>query len=228
MRESPEPQGRSAVLSLLKREGPISADRLAQKLGVTAMAVRQHLYGLAQEGFATHVEEKRGRGRPVKLWRTTDKSDARFADSHSALAVDLIKQMQVAFGNRGVDRLLRLRTAEQDAAYRAQIEGKRSLRARVEALAKIREREGYMAEVRRDPATGELLLVENHCPVCAAARFCTGLCREELSLFQHVLGRDVRVERTSHILTGAGRCIYRITEPQSERKEARASKQKAA
>ena len=201
-----------AVLSLLKREGPVSADQLARKLSVTAMAVRQHLYALTDEGLATHAEEKRGRGRPVKLWRTTDMANARFADSHSALAVDLIKQMRETFGDRGVDRLLKLRTAEQEKAYHAQIAGKRSLKARVDALARMREREGYMAEVRRDMATGDLLLVENHCPVCAAARICTGLCREELSLFQRVLGKGVRVERISHILGGAGRCTYRISE----------------
>ena len=212
MSDSNEQQGRSAVLSLLKREGPVSADGLAERLGVTAMAVRQHLYALAEEGLASNREERRSRGRPVKLWRTTGKADARFADSHSALAVDLIKQMKGAFGEEGLDKLLRLRTAEQETLYRDRVEAKTSLKARVEALAKLRDREGYMAEVRRDPKTGDFLLVENHCPVCSAARICTGLCREELNLFQRVLGPDVRVERVSHILAGAGRCVYRIFE----------------
>jgi predicted ArsR family transcriptional regulator len=200
------------VLAQLKREGPVSAEELGARLGVTAMAVRQHLYGLAEEGLAVHVEEARGRGRPVKLWRTTDAADARFADAHSALAADLIAQVRQTFGEEGLDRLLHLRTSGQEKAYRAQMDDKRTLRARVEALARIREREGYMAEVRRDPATGAILLVENHCPVCSAARACTGLCREELSLFRRVLGRHVRIERTTHILTGAGRCTYSISE----------------
>lgn len=204
--------GRQGVLALLKREGPVSADALAGKLGVTAMAVRQHLYALAEDGFVTHEEEARGRGRPVKLWRTTEKANAQFADSHSALASDLLTQMRKAFGEEGLDRLLRLRTAEQEKTYRAETESKRSLKARLEALAKIRAREGYMAEVKRDPETGDLLLVENHCPVCAAARICTGLCREELALFQRVLGKDVRVERVMHILAGAVRCVYRVRE----------------
>jgi predicted ArsR family transcriptional regulator len=175
------------------------------------MAVRQHLYALESGGLAAHSEEKRGRGRPVKLWRTTEKANARFADSHSALASDLIRQMRNAFGERGVDRLLKLRTADQEKLYAAQLANKRTLKSRVTALAKLRDREGYMAEVRRDEKTGALLLVENHCPVCAAARICTGLCREELSLFQSVLGSDVEVERVTHILAGAGRCAYRIT-----------------
>jgi len=79
-------------------------------------------------------------------------------------------------------------------------------------LAKIRSAEGYLAEVRRDSETGAWLFVENHCPICAAARLCTGLCREELALFHRVLGRNIKVERLSHILAGAGRCAYRVTE----------------
>ena len=65
-----------------------------------------------------------------------------------------------------------------------------------------------MAEVRRDGE--DFLFVENHCPICAAARLCTGLCREELALFKRVLGSGIEVERTSHILAGAGRCAYRV------------------
>jgi predicted ArsR family transcriptional regulator len=204
--------GRKAVLSLLKREGPVSAEKLAKRVGVTAMAVRLHLYALQADGLVAHAEQAKGRGRPVKLWRTTEKADAHFADSHAALTSDLIGQMRKAFGDRGLDKLLKLRTAEQEKFYRAELGDKRALKGRVDALARIREREGYMAEVRRDPETGDLLLIENHCPVCAAARVCTGLCREEIALFERVLGKHVRVERLTHILAGAGRCTYRISE----------------
>ena len=212
LQKTQNPSGRPAVLALLKREGPVSADALAEKLGITAMAVRQHLYGLSEEGLASHTEETRGRGRPVKLWHTTEKANAQFADSHSALAADLIVQMRKAFGDEVLDKLLKLRTVEQEKVYRAETDTKSSLKARLEALAKIRAREGYMAEVKKDPETGAWLLVENHCPVCAAARLCTGLCREELALFQRVLGKDLRVERITHILSGAARCAYRVTE----------------
>jgi len=203
--------GRAAVRDLLKREGPISADSAAARLGITAMAVRQHLYVLAAEGEAAHSEQSRPRGRPVKLWRATQAANAHFGDSHSALAGDLILQVKKAFGEEGLDRLLKLRNAELEKSYRAKTDKMASLKAKLDALAKIRSAEGYMAEVRRDAETGQWLFVENHCPICAAARLCTGLCREELALFHRVLGRDIRVERLSHILAGAGRCAYRVS-----------------
>jgi predicted ArsR family transcriptional regulator len=58
---------------------------------------------------------------------------------------------------------------------------------------------------------GGFLLVENHCPICAAARVCQGFCRSELELFREVLGPGVEVERTEHVLAGGRRCAYRVT-----------------
>jgi predicted ArsR family transcriptional regulator len=216
MREQPEstpkpPTGRAAVLDLLKREGPIASEDLAARLGVTAMAIRQHLAGLEREGFADHEARSGARGRPAKLWQATPAANGRFADSHSALAADLVVQMRKAFGEEGLDKILKLRTAEQEKNYGARVAEKRSLKARLDTLARIRSQEGYMADVRRDPETGDWLFVENHCPICAAATLCTGLCREELALFNRVLGSDVCVERVSHILAGAKRCAYRVT-----------------
>lgn len=209
--KSATPLGRAAVLDLVKREGPVTAEQLAAKLGITGMAVRQHLDGLAAQGLAASENRAGGHGRPAKLWRVTAEADAHFPDSHALLAGDLIVQMKKAFGDEGLDRLLKLRTAEQAKTYRQAVAAKPSLKGRLDALAAIRSREGYMAEVKCEAETGAWVFVENHCPICAAAALCTGLCREELALFGKVLGRDVRVERVSHILAGAGRCAYRVT-----------------
>jgi predicted ArsR family transcriptional regulator len=127
------------VLYLLKSKGPQTAAQLAKRLGVTAMAVRQHLYGFGREGLVAFTDQ-----------------------------------------------------------------------SRVRVLAAIRREQGYMAEcVTR--ADGSLLLRENHCPICVAAKSCQGLCREELGLFRAVLGTRTHVERTDHILAGASRCAYVIT-----------------
>ncbi len=68
-----------------------------------------------------------------------------------------------------------------------------------------------MADWSPDPGGG-FLFVENHCPICAAAAACQGFCRAELMVFRAVLGPDVAIERTDHILAGARRCAYRITQ----------------
>ena len=110
-----------------------------------------------------------------------------------------------------MDQLLRERLRRQIHEYRARMRSAgTSIAKRAQALAEIRREQGYMAECTRMP-DGSMLLAENHCPICAAASICQGLCREELSLFRAVLGDKARVERTDHILAGARRCAYRIT-----------------
>jgi predicted ArsR family transcriptional regulator len=200
---------RRALIELLKRGGPQDAQRLARALGLTAMAVRQHLYELEAQGFAAYQEEPRPVGRPAKLWRLTAGADAFFPDGHAELSLDLLSAMRRAFGEDGLERLLAVRAEAQCKAYAKPVAGRRSLEQKLQALAEARSAEGYMAEVLRDADLG-LLLVENHCPICAAAATCQCLCRSELEVFRAVLGPQVAVERVEHIPAGARRCAYRV------------------
>jgi predicted ArsR family transcriptional regulator len=206
------------ILYLLKSKGPQTATQLARRLGVTAMAVRQHLYGFSQEGLVRFIDERRPVGRPVQVWGLTERAAARFPESHAELTLEMIAAVRAAFGEEGLDRLLAERTRTQLRQYRERIRdsGETSLAGRVRALARIRREQGYMAECVAGP-NGTLLLRENHCPICMAAKSCQGLCREELSLFQAVLGAGVRVQRTDHILAGAQRCAY-VIGPEHSRK----------
>jgi predicted ArsR family transcriptional regulator len=164
------------MIEHLKRDGPQDAGTLAAGLGVSAMAVRQHLYALADEKLVAFHEEARPVGRPAKLWRLTEAADRFFPDGHADLTLGLLDAMREAFGEDGMEKLLAARTAEQVAAYRKRVKPAGTLKARLEALAQIRTEEGYMAAVVRDGDGDGYLLVENHCPICAAAKACQGLC----------------------------------------------------
>lgn len=200
------------ILYLLKTKGPQTAAQLARRLSVTAMAVRQHLYGFSEQGLVTFADRRRPVGRPVREWRLTEHAAARFPDSHAELTLEMITAIRAAFGEEGLDRLLAKRTRLQLREYRDRIRAATdgSLQGAVRALTAIRRQQGYMAECAAR-ADGSFVLRENHCPICAAAKSCQGLCREELALFQAVLGAQTRVERVDHMLAGAARCAYVIT-----------------
>ncbi len=205
-----EVKAKEGVLYQLKTRGPQTAAQVAKRLGVTPMAVRQHLYRLAEVGEVAYSDERRKVGRPTRVWRLTEAAAARFPNSHGDLTIEIISAVRAAFGESGMERLLAERTRRQLDDYRKRLRGVgKSLAARVQALAAIRREQGYMAECSK-MARGAMLLAENHCPICAAAATCQGLCREELNLFREVLGPRVSVERIDHILAGARRCAYRI------------------
>lgn len=205
----PVPSTRQVLLDTLKRGGPQSAAILSEALDVTPMAVRQHLYALEAEGLVANSSKPAGRGRPTKAWALTDEAARIFPDAHQGLAVELLKSVEALFGPEGTEKVIARHSEVQRAAYERRLAGVSSLKTRLERLADARSDEGYMASVERDGA--DWLFMENHCPVCAAAKICTRLCANELQVFQTVLGPEVSITREEHILAGARRCLYRIS-----------------
>ncbi|WP_028101088.1 helix-turn-helix transcriptional regulator [Pseudoduganella violaceinigra] len=197
------------ILFLLKTRGPRTAQQLADLLGLTSMGARRHLEAAEVAGLASHEDVAEKVGRPSRRWLLTDAGHARFPDRHADLTLQLIAQVRALFGEDGMDKLIIAREQASEAFYREAIGAGAALHERVQALALARDVEGYMAEVEAH-GDGSLLLVENHCPICAAARECQNFCRSELEVFQRVLGPGCEVRREEHILSGARRCAYRI------------------
>lgn len=209
-RRKPKPIGtRQAILTLLKQRGPSDSEALASELGISAMAVRQHLYALRQHKLVSHREEPRPVGRPAKLWFPTPAANRFFPDAHASLTVNLLNATGETFGEAGVQRLVTRCAKQQIANYRSRIPPRSPLQARLKALASIRNEEGFMAEVQRQ-RDGSFLLIENHCPISAAANVCPKLCEAEMEVFRAILGEGVTIERAEHMMAGARRCVFRI------------------
>jgi predicted ArsR family transcriptional regulator len=205
-----EDTGATRVLYALKSGGPQSAEVLARRLKVTVVAARQQLGRLLDKGLVGYEDHREGVGRPKRTWSLSEAGNARFPDSHATLTVDLIQAIGAALGPDALDRVIAEREKATRRIYAERVRPGRSLAERAKLLAEQRAEEGYMAEVKRQP-DGSLLLIENHCPICVAAKACQGFCKSELNLFRDVLGSDAKVEREEHILAGARRCTYRIT-----------------
>jgi len=204
------PATRGAILERLKREGEQPASALGEALGVTPMAVRLHLYELEAEGLVAARSEPRGRGRPTKLWALTEDAARIFPDAHQGLAVEMIKSVEQIFGANGLAKVIDRHGNVQRASYGKLLGGAKTIGDHINRLAEARSSEGYMAEAKKDGR--DWLLIENHCPICSAAKTCTGLCANELKVFSDVLGPDVTVVREEHIIQGARRCAYRVQE----------------
>ena len=92
---------RERVLFQLKSFGPQSASQIAARLGVTPMAIRQHLQTLASESLVSFEDERRKVGRPLRIWSLTPAAARRFPDTHADLTVDLIGSIRQTFGEAG-------------------------------------------------------------------------------------------------------------------------------
>tara|TARA_R110001583_G_scaffold1542_3_gene11941 strand:- start:1572 stop:2189 length:618 start_codon:yes stop_codon:yes gene_type:complete len=196
------------ILSLLKTQGALTAKTLAEKLGLTTMGIRQHVLALEESGDVTYKDEKAARGRPTRFWSLTEKSNDHFANRHDELTVQLIDSVIAVFGDDGLDKLIANREESSMRAYRLALADRYGVEEKLTMLAKLRSDEGYMATVTFDDDFYWLL--ENHCPICAAATKCTNFCRSELQLFQRLLESVAVVTREEHIVEGARRCAYKV------------------
>ncbi|WP_247997222.1 helix-turn-helix transcriptional regulator [Brucella tritici] len=192
----------------LKMRGAQTAAAIGDHLGTTGEAVRQQLVRLAEEGLVSSHSVSQGVGRPSLFWDLTEAGNKRFPDTHADLTVQLLHSVRTILGDDALDTLIAHRETETRRQYQTRLKDL-SLDERVKELADIRSAEGYMADAEKRE-DGSWLLIENHCSICAAADACQGFCRSELQVFRAVLGPDVSVNRTEHILAGARRCAYVI------------------
>tara|TARA_Y100000814_G_scaffold117757_1_gene84259 strand:- start:213 stop:809 length:597 start_codon:yes stop_codon:yes gene_type:complete len=194
--------------------GDLSSSLLAEALGVSAMAVRQHLCELEGGGDVSSTDVSIGKGRPTKRWTLTERANRHFVDRHRELVIDLFDELREALGPDDFGAVLIKRGERQVKWYRARIDRSLSLEEQVQTLVEIRDQEGYMAEVQEGP-DGSFLLIENHCPICSAAKSCSKLCSVEFDVFRRSIGEGVLVKRVEHILEGSRRCVYQFSPKQA-------------
>jgi predicted ArsR family transcriptional regulator len=202
------------ILFLLKTRGPQTAQELAQLLEMTSMGTRKHLESWQEKGLVEFEDHAEKLGRPQRRWFLSAAGHERFPDRHSELTLQLIEQVQSVFGASAMQQLIDAREQQTYSTYKKRIPETLNLLDKLQALCDIRNHEGYMAELS-SAEDGEgnqcFIMIENHCPICAAAHACQNFCRSELQLFQQVIGDRMKIERIEHILQGARRCAYRIT-----------------
>lgn len=195
------------LLILLKKHGPMQASEAGEHLGTTGEAARQQFTKLARDGMVEAHSECRGVGRPVQRWHLTALGNKRFPDSHAELTVKILTTIRRELGEDAIGKIITARENEARRDYFDKLQGAETLEERIIRLVAIRTEEGYMAQWEKEPE-GSWLIIENHCPICSAARMCQGFCRAELELFQTVL--NASVERVEYLLMDSRRCVYRV------------------
>lgn len=196
------------ILFALKTRGPTSTSALASQMRISVPGVRQHLARLADAGLVESSQRSAGVGRPARYWNLTQRAAERFPDTHAELTREMIDAIRSSLGDDALQQVVSRLQQRMERRYAHAIEGVQRLRARLDRLAAARSADGYMAAI--EPTDNGWLLIENHCPICAAAEQCQGFCDGELAMFRRLLD-GTNVERIDHLLAGARRCAYRVT-----------------
>lgn len=198
------------MLHFIKMNDEATAALLAKEFGITKEGARQHLLKMESNGLVSSFSKSKGVGRPVTYYTLAEKGLARFPDSHAQITVELLKSVKNLLGENALDLLISNREQETYNRYHEALDDYTALEDRLDQLTQMRSEEGYMAEWKKE--NNEYFLIENHCPICAAATECQGFCRAELKNFKQLIGEDYSIERIKHIISDGNRCVYRIVE----------------
>ncbi|NLE17436.1 MAG: transcriptional regulator [Propioniciclava sp.] len=201
---------RDRVARSILEHGPSTAADLAERLDLTAAAIRRHLAVLTDAGHLVAREQRvyghRGRGRPAKVFALTDAGRETFHHAYDQLAIRALQFLHAAGGAEAVNDFaeqvmeeVRRRFTAEGAEYNSP----------ADALAEVLNEQGYVASL--EPVASGTQLCQYHCPVAHVAREFPELCAAETRLFSELLGSHV--QRIATIAHGDGVCTTHIPHP---------------
>src|SRR5919106_764750 len=130
---------RQHILALLKRSGAgLTADDLAQRLGISAVAVRKHLTALERDHLVTAELQRRPMGRPTYLYHPTAQAQELFPNDYANLATHILELIRRMDGDHKVDAIFHQRAEALAAELAARVQGA-TLSERLQEVAQILE-----------------------------------------------------------------------------------------
>jgi predicted ArsR family transcriptional regulator len=203
-------QPRSVIIDLLKVNGAMSVERLAEELEVSKVCVRRHLGLLESDGLVAFEEERHDRGRPRFIYHLTEKAARFFPQIYDEFAKEALTAVRRNFGDEALRRVLCARADELIAQFEEKLSG-RDFDERVKGLTREIDAKGYLADARR-MKDGSYRLRQRNCPIENVAVAYPQVCEEELRIYREVLGCEVVCE--CRIADGARKCDFHIAPPQ--------------
>ena len=88
------------LLDLIRRHGPLTVAEMADRLAVTATAVRNRLTRLVGSGMVERRAERGGRGRPKHTYQASVAAHKRLGQNYADLAVILWDEMMSTVEDR--------------------------------------------------------------------------------------------------------------------------------
>lgn len=195
---------------LLRHKGGATVDELAQALGVTRTAVRQHLASLTRDALIAPGAERASGGRPGRLYVLTDEGREVFPRRYSWFARLLVEAMAQEHGAAG----LRTRFGRIAATVVAQLPRKApsgaSRREKVEELSALMDQLGYDARKVQDVAGAPTIEADN-CVFHELAMKNPAICQFDLALMTSYTGSKVELHEC--MAKGGHVCRFRFLPP---------------
>ena len=192
----------TAVLDLLRGDAAFEVGELADRLGVTATAVRQRLDRLMRSGLVERQAVARPRGRPAHAYRLTADGRRVGGDNFRDLAMVLWKEVRSVTDPDFKGGLLNRIAGSLADVYRGRIGGQTPEQRLTEIAGILAERE-IACTVESGPLP---ILTTYSCPYPDLAEHDHAVCAAERLMLEDLVG--VAVHLTECRLDGASCCRF--------------------
>lgn len=198
-----------ALLQLLLRNKPgLTVDELAEGLGITDNAVRQHLAALSADGLVTPSATRPSGGRPQQLYALTDKGKELFPRHYSWFAQVVVEAIAREHGAAG----LRKRLVDMGTAIGEQLRNQHpasgSRQQKVGMLAGVMDQLGYNA--RTAAASDKAPVIEaDNCVFHELAMKNPEICQFDLAMMSALT--DSKVDHQECMARGGNICRFKFT-----------------
>lgn len=194
------------ILIALKGEKALRLSELSERMGITKMAVLNHIKKLESEGLIERRLVKSSVGRPYYVFKTKDKSKEQIADSNAWVLDGLLEYLEKTGNGELAEGFLKERYRKIKEEYQNRLSKVRK-DDRINELLKIREEENYFPELK-STGSGSYELLEYNCPIFKISNRFGIACSLETSLFSSVL--DSTVTATHRQVNGSDVCRFLI------------------
>jgi predicted ArsR family transcriptional regulator len=140
---------RLEILTALRRRGGMSVKEMAAHFQMSYMGIKQHCLDLEEEGYLDTVRRPKPVGRPEIVYRLTPLAFELFPGGNNELTLQVLEAIQQSYGPAAPAKLLFTIFGQRAEKYQAVSAGA-PLAERAAALTKVRNAEGYMAELEND------------------------------------------------------------------------------
>jgi predicted ArsR family transcriptional regulator len=185
---------RLKVVNALKRTHGLPVREIAEKLDMSYMGVKDICTDLEKRGFLDTWRQPQKIGRPLMLYRLTQRAHELFPVASNPMTIELLESAQKLFGQSAAEKLLLLVFQKKTEHYKARLKGS-TLAERAKWLARLRDHDGCMSDC--EIAGGEARIIEHHSPILDLLRTFPIVVKFETEMFTRLLGAPVRREESS-------------------------------
>jgi len=202
---------------LLEQRKGATLDEIAEHLGITKTAAREHILKIENLGLLTFEDIQGGVGRPRRHYLLSNNGHEIFPRQYSWLSNILLEYLAEDMGPESVSRMMEGLAARIADSMKARFENTKSTPALLAEITKALNELGYRASLKQSDLRKGAVIEATNCVYHNVAKSHPGLCRFDTQFIESASG-GMNVQLEKCIARGDSVCKFCIRKSPSAKK----------